>query len=160
MGAGIGTRATLLVVLLAAVGALAAGCGGDADADEQRTGGVTESFIALVADFKEAARTGEEIEAIERSKEELEPRETKAFWAFCENLNDLTINAEEEMLSEPSVFIARVRKLAEYRFANKRSPEVGAALAHLRKETDLPSMSPAEHRRYIRACAVEMPRWR
>ncbi len=160
MGSGHALRLILLTALAAVVAAVsAAGCG-DADADERRTGGVTEAFIDLVGEFNAAARTGEELEAIERSKD-LEPKETKAFWAFCENLSDLKINSEEELFSEPDELIARIRKLAEYRFANKRSPTVAAALAHLRQETDLASFDVARNSRYIHACAAgEWPRWR
>lgn len=159
MGTGMARRCALLTIAVALIAAVAAGCGG-AEADEQRTGGVTEAFIDLVADFKEAARTGEELEAIERSRD-LEPRETKSFWAFCENLNDLRINSEEDLFSEPDVLMPRIRKHAEYRFANKPSPTVAAALALLRKETELTSIDPAQNRRYIHACAAgEWPRWR
>lgn len=148
-----------LAIAMTLTSVVASGCG-DADADERRTGGVTEAFIGLVHDFKEAARTGEELEAIERSKE-LEARETKAFWAFCESLWSLKLNSEEELFSEPDQLIARIKKLAEYRFANKDSPIVAAALARLRRETDLDSITPAENRRYIHACAAgDWPRWR
>lgn len=147
-----------VALALVLVGAIGAGCGG-AEADERRTGGVTEAFVDLVADFEEAARTGEELEAIEKSKE-LEPRETKAFRAFCENLYSLEINGEEELFSTPDELVARIRKLAEYGFANKRSPVVAAALAHLRRETGLATIGPAQNRRYIHACAAgDWPRW-
>lgn len=139
---------------------LAVAACGDADADEQRTGGVTEGFIELVDELEAAARSGEELEAIERSRE-LEPKETKTFRSLCENLWQLDANSEEEQLSEPDVFIARIKKLAEYRFANKDSPIVAAALVHLRRELDFASFDPARTRRYIHACAAgEWPRWR
>jgi hypothetical protein len=161
MGTGNGTRLCALAILVALGVAILAGCGDDAGAEEQRTGGVTEAFIDLVSDFEEAARTGEELEAIERSKEDLEPRETKAFWAFCETLWSLDLNAETERFANPDYVIARTKKLAEYRFANKDSPTVAAALAHLRRETELASFDEALNRRYIHACAAgDWPRWR
>lgn len=160
MGTGAARKAIYLLVALALSGAVAAGCG-DAEAEEQRTGGVTEAFIALVDEFTAAARSGEELEAIERAKDDLEPRETKAFWAFCETLWSIDLNAEQERYSEPSYVVARTKKLAEYRFANKDSPIVAAALARLRRETGLDSFDAARNRRYIHACAAgEWPRWR
>jgi len=159
MGTGAARKAIGLVVAVALSSLVAAGCG-DAEAEEQRTGGVTEAFIALVDEFTAAARSGEELEAIERSKE-LESRETKAFWAFCETLWSIDLNAEQERFSEPSYVVARTKKLAEYRFANKDSPIVAAALARLRRETDLDSFDAARNRRYIHACAAgDWPRWR
>jgi hypothetical protein len=146
-----------VAVLLSA--AIASGCG-DADAEEQRTGGVTEAFIGLVDDLNAAAQSGEDLEAIERSKE-LEPKETKAFWAFCETLWQLDINRETRILEDTDYLMARVKKLAEYRFANKDSPVVAAALARLRRETRLDSFDPARNRRYVHACAAgKWPRWR
>jgi hypothetical protein len=142
--------ALLLAAALALSGILATGCGGSDDG-EQRTGGVTESFVDLVAELKAAALAGEKLGGVERAAE-LEPQEKKTLEAFCLTAWKLDVNDEIDRLPETAYVLGRIKRLAEFGFAHKDSPIVAAALARLRRDTELDSWDPAMDRRYKRAC--------
>ena len=140
----------LLALALALSGLVATGCG-EAEADEQRTGGVTEAFIDLVAEVKADALAGEAGDAVERASE-LEPQEKKTFEAFCLIAWKLDVNGELDRLPETAYVILRIKRLAEYGFAHRDSPIVAAAVERLKQDTKLASWTPAVDRRYKRAC--------
>lgn len=152
MGTGVVLRNALVATVATLIAALAAGCGGGAGDGEQTTGGVTESFVGLVGDLNDAARSGEEMEAVERAEKELEGQEKKTFVAFCETAWKLDVQGELDELADTDQLVERIRYWTEYDFANKDSPAVAAALARLRRDTELAAWDAADDRRYKHAC--------
>jgi hypothetical protein len=150
MRMGSAWRAAGVALLVILSGAVAAACG-DADADEQRTGGVTEAFIELVEDLKTAALADEDLNGTERA-EALEPAEEKVFTSFCETVWKLNAQQELDWLEDTERLVTRIEEWAEYSLPPKDSAIVNAGVARLRRDTELDAWDAALDRRYSRAC--------
>ena len=141
-------RLAFLSLLVLAVAAPVAGCGGTAGGEGNGGG---ESYARLVRGLAAAARVQRPFDALHRPAD-LSAAQRASLTAFCAVTDELTTYGEAYKVEAPVYYISRIKTQAEDRLPAGSTPVVDAAVGRMSSLYGLSSFDRDAARRYVTAC--------